>query len=251
MITEVFNRYEQKYMISDEVYKQIKPQLEEYMEVDEHSRNGSLYTICNIYYDTPDSKIIRRSIEKPAYKEKLRLRSYGVVKPSDMVFLEIKKKFKGCVYKRRICLTLDEAYRYMETGQKPEAYNRINEQILNEIDYMTQRYEGLQPAVFLSYDRNAMYGIEDKSFRVTFDTNIRTRRYDILLDKGIYGELLLPNDMWIMEVKTRFAIPLWFAEMLSRYKLYPFSFSKYGTEYIKTLTDGNSRTSHEYLMKDA
>lgn len=251
MITEVFNRYEKKYIISEELYRELKPQMEEYMEGDEHNRNGSLYTICNIYYDTPDNQIIRKSIEKPAYKEKLRLRGYGVVKPSDMVYLEIKKKFNGCVYKRRISVELDQAYRYLETGQKPEAHNRMNEQILNEIDYMIRRYEGLRPTVYLSYDRDALYGKEDKNFRITFDTNIKTRRYDIGLEKGIYGESLLPKDLWVMEVKIQSAFPLWFTELLSRYQIYPVSFSKYGTEYQKTLTGRHNTISYDYLKQDA
>jgi SPX domain protein involved in polyphosphate accumulation len=242
---EVFNRYEKKFIISDEIYRAIKPQLEEYMEVDEHSRNGEFYTICNIYYDTPDNEIIRKSIEKPTYKEKLRLRSYGVVDSKDKVFLEIKKKYKGSVNKRRISLTLEEAGHYLKTGQKPKTKNRLSEQILNEIDFLMLRYHNLQPAVFLSYDRNALFGIEDKNFRITFDNNILTRRYDLGLDYGIYGEPLLDKDQWIMEVKINKAAPIWFAELLSRYQIYPASFSKYGTEYRKAL-QSNDNTISEF-----
>ncbi|MDF2941197.1 MAG: hypothetical protein K0S01_55 [Herbinix sp.] len=235
MAIEVFNRQEEKFIISDDVYRSIKPQLEEYMEVDSHSRNGDFYTICNIYYDTPNNEMIRKSIEKPAYKEKLRLRSYGTVGLRDKVFLEIKKKFNGSVNKRRTSIILEDAYRYIETKQKPEARYLMNEQVLDEIDYMLHRYPSLQPALFLSYDRNAMFGIEDKNFRITFDNNIRTRRYDLSLDKGNYGDLLLPTGLWIMEAKLNNTAPLWFAELLSRYKIYPATFSKYGEEYRKTV----------------
>jgi hypothetical protein len=241
---EVFNRYEQKYIISDATYRLIKPQLEEYMEADAYSRNGDFYTICNIYYDTPDNEIIRKSIERPAYKEKLRLRSYGVVSSKDKVFLEIKKKYNGCVNKRRTSIMLEDAYRYLETKEKPEALNHMNEQILNEIDYMINRYSDLAPKVFLSYDRNALFGMEDKEFRITFDRNIRTRRYDVGLDKGIYGDLLLPSDQWIMEVKINTVVPLWFAELLAKYKVYPTSFSKYGAEYQKMMQKDNNQDNH-------
>lgn len=246
MAIEVFNRYEKKYIISDEIYRAIKPQLEVYMGVDEYSCNGDFYTICNIYYDTPDNEIIRKSIEKPTYKEKLRLRSYGVVGQKDKAFLEIKKKFNGCVNKRRIALTLEDASHYLETGQKPKVKNLLNEQILNEIDFLIQRYRNLQPAVFLSYDRNALFGIEDKNFRITFDNNILTRRYDLGLDYGIYGEPLLAKDQWIMEVKFNKAAPIWFAELLSRYQIYSTSFSKYGTQYRKTM-QSKENTSSEYI----
>ncbi len=235
MAIEVFNRYEIKFIINDDVYRQIKPQLEEYMVADAHSRSGESYSICNIYYDTPDNAIIRKSIEKPAYKEKLRLRSYGLVGKQDWVYLEIKKKFNGCVNKRRTTITLGDAYHYLETKQKPVALNQTNEQILNEIDFMVQRYPNLRPALYLSYDRNAMFGIENKNFRITFDTNIRTRRESVGLDTGNYGELLLPKGVWVMEVKVKEAIPLWLAELLSRYKIYPTSFSKYGTEYKRSI----------------
>lgn len=245
--TEIFNRYEEKYIITDEVYRQLKPQLEKFMELDEHSRNGSFYTICNIYYDTPDNDLIRKSIERPTYKEKLRLRSYGVVSPSDNVYLEIKKKYNGYVFKRRLSITLNEANCYLENRQRPESMSFKSEQVLNEIDFMVSRYSGLQPAVFLSYDRNALFGVEDKSFRITFDTNIRSRRYDLSMDKGIYGDLLLPQDQWVMEVKIRNVVPLWLAELLSEHKIYPVSFSKYGTEYKKTLSSQNNAVSREYL----
>lgn len=247
MPIEVFNRYEKKYIITEEIYRLIIPQLEEYMEVDVHSRNGGFYTICNIYYDTPDNEIIRRSIERPVYKEKLRLRSYGIVGLKDKVYLEIKKKFNGSVNKRRTVITLEDAYRYLGTKQKPEPLNHMNGQILNEIDFMVQRYEILNPVLFLSYDRNALFGIEDKSFRITFDTNIRTRRYDLGLEFGNYGDLLLPEDQWVMEVKINGAVPLWFAQLLSRYRIYPVSFSKYGTEYQRTMLKSNDgRISPEY-----
>ncbi|HWT73897.1 MAG TPA: polyphosphate polymerase domain-containing protein [Mobilitalea sp.] len=244
MAIEVFNRYEKKFIITDDIYQQLKPQLEEYMEVDEHSRNGDFYTICNIYYDTPDNEIIRKSIEKPIYKEKLRLRCYGVVGPKDKVYLELKKKFNGCVNKRRTSITLEDAYRYLDTRQKPMAKNQLNYQILNEIDFFINRYPTLKPAVYLSYDRNAMFGIDDRNFRITFDTNIRSRRENVGLDTGNYGELLLPDGVWVMEVKMKEAAPLWFAELLSRYKVYPTTFSKYGNEYQKTML--HSRTICEY-----
>lgn len=243
MAIEVFNRYETKFIISDETYRILKPQLEEYMMVDEHSRNGESYTICNIYYDTPDNAMIRKSIEKPAYKEKLRLRSYGVVGRQDRVYLEIKKKFNGCVNKRRTSILLEDAYHYLNTKEKPEIKDYMNEQILNEVDYIVKRYMDLRPTLYLSYDRNAMFGIEDKNFRITFDTNIRTRRDNVGLDKGNYGELLLPGKQWVMEVKVKDTTPLWFAQLLSCYKIYPVSFSKYGTEYRRMIL--NLKTNME------
>ncbi|MDF2907259.1 MAG: hypothetical protein K0R34_2580 [Herbinix sp.] len=239
MAIDVFNRTEKKFIITDEVYLAIKPRLEDFMELDAFSRNGDFYTICNIYYDTPEHAIIRRSIEKPIYKEKLRLRSYGVAGLRDKVYLEIKKKYNGHVNKRRTSMHLEEAYQYIEKHQRPKAKKPLGDQILNEIDYFLQQYPDLAPTLFLSYDRNAMFGIEDPSFRITFDTNIRTRRSDVGLEMGNYGEQLLPAGLWIMEAKMINTAPLWFAKLLSSYHIYPTTFSKYGEEYKRAMQRGD------------
>lgn len=248
MAIEVFNRYEKKFIISDEIFRILKPLFEEYMSADEHSQNNDFYTICNIYYDTEDNDIIRKSIERPVYKEKLRLRSYGVMQPKDKVYLELKKKYDGCVNKRRTVVLLEDAYQYLETKQKPEIKGSMNRQILNEIDYMVQRYPTLQPALFLSYERKAMYGREDKNFRITFDHNILTRRYDLGLHYGIYGDQLLSEGQWIMEAKIERAVPLWFAKLLSEYRIFPVSFSKYGTEYTNKMSMSKSSGLELYKM---
>lgn len=239
MAIEVFNRYEKKYRINDACYHKLRERLSEYMEADAHSRDGEFYTICNIYYDTPQNDLIRHSIEKPVYKEKLRLRSYGVVTPEDKVFLENKKKYKGLVNKRRTKLKLAEAYRFIQSGEMPEYQSYMNVQVLKELQYLLRRMDmELQPALFLSYDRVAMFGKEDRDFRVTFDRNITTRRYDLGLHYGIYGDKLLPEDEWIMEVKINQAMPLWMTKILSEFQIYPASFSKYGTEYKNYIEKG-------------
>ena len=133
MAIEVFNRYEKKYRITDDCYQRLRERLLEYMEPDAHSRDGEFYTICNIYYDTPQNELISRSLEKPVYKEKLRLRSYGVVTPEDKVFLEIKKKFKKKVNKRRTKLRLAEAYAFVESGKIPKQQPYMNAQVLREL----------------------------------------------------------------------------------------------------------------------
>lgn len=249
MAVETFCRYEIKYIITDELFRYLKRQLGDFMEADKFSKDDNFYSICNIYYDTPHNDIIRKSIEKPAFKEKLRLRSYGCVNADDMVYFEIKKKVDGRVYKRRTQLTLTEAYNYINTGQMPEAKGVLDKQIKNEIDCFVHKYSTIIPNVFISYDRVALFGIQDKSFRVTFDTNIRSRRYDVGLDKGIYGELLFPTGYWLMEVKTKDTIPLWFVRLLSEKKIYPVSFSKYGTEYKRFVSGSRDiRTDIQYNM---
>ncbi|MBS5842732.1 MAG: polyphosphate polymerase domain-containing protein [Clostridiales bacterium] len=234
MAKEVFSRYEVKYMLNTEQKESIIKAFREYMREDRYNYGGKYYTISNIYYDTADNTLIQRSLSKPVYKEKLRLRGYGIPKPGDIVFLEIKKKYKGVVNKRRSCIELEEAKRYMETGILPEIKPYMNKQVLQEIDYFTHIYD-LQPKLYLAYDRLAFFDKNDPQFRVSFDTNIRTRRYDLTLDAGDYGQNMLTDDTWLMEVKINKNLPLWFARLLQEYKMYKSSFSKYGTEYARMI----------------
>ena len=120
MAIEVFNRYEHKYMLNRDAFEKIVELLDERMEMDSYNKNRTPYTISNIYYDTPDDYLIRASLDRPVYKEKLRLRAYGVPDENGRVYLEIKKKFKGLVNKRRTGLCLSEAYDFLETGQMPD-----------------------------------------------------------------------------------------------------------------------------------
>lgn len=226
MAQTVFNRYEKKYIMPEEIYEELRYRLKPHMEEDKYG----LHTICNIYYDTPDALLIRRSIEKPKYKEKLRLRSYGIPKLESKVFLEIKKKYRKVVNKRRIELTLQEAYDYVERGVKPD----IEGQIVNEIDFFLKRYP-LEKSLYLAYDRVALFGREDSQFRITFDKNIRSRRTFMGLENGDKGEKLLPDGYYLMESKIMGATPLWFTEILSELDIYPTSFSKYGNIYKKEM----------------
>ncbi len=222
MTQTVFNRYEKKYLIPEEIYMKLRVRLRPYMQEDQYG----LHTICNIYYDTPQYDLIRRSIEKPVYKEKLRLRSYGIPTLDSSVFLEIKKKYQKVVNKRRIQLPLRQAYAYVEQGIRP----KMDSQILREIDFFLQRYP-LQRGIFLAYDRIALFEKKNPDFRVTFDHNIRSRQMDMGLEQGDKGELLLPKRYYLMESKVMGATPLWFTEILSDLSIYPVSFSKYGNIY--------------------
>jgi SPX domain protein involved in polyphosphate accumulation len=218
----IFKRYEIKYMISAKQLAIIKEAFKEHMIADVHGKS----TICSLYYDTPDFRLIRRSLEKPVYKEKLRVRSYGVSNPDSLVFVELKKKYKSVVYKRRISLPEKDATEYLSTGVA-----KSQSQITNEIDYALKFYHPLVPSMLLSYDREAYYGKDNHEFRITFDSNVLWRDYDLSLCKGIYGNEILQPDQIIMEVKTADAIPLWLVKLLSEHHIYKTSFSKYGTAY--------------------
>lgn len=218
-----FMRYEKKYLINNMQYLNLREKLKKHMVVDEYG----LSTISNIYCDNECDELIFKSISKPEYKEKLRLRCYGKANENSVAFLEIKKKFKGVVYKRRKELPLNIAQAYLNGEELP-----LDNQVMREIDYVKNFYN-LRPKIMITYDRIAMYGIKDKEFRITFDSNIRSRRDDLDLTKGDYGEKLLEDGNYVMEIKVDVAIPLWMDKILREEKIYPSSFSKYGKIYEK------------------
>lgn len=219
-----FQRVEKKYLLTIEKSCELLKHLRPYIELDQYG----LHTICNIYYDTDQFDLIRRSIEKPPYKEKLRLRSYGIPDKDDKVFLEIKKKWEGVVYKRRISLTLAEAKAYLE-DQKPLGRQG---QIEQEMDYFIKFYQP-RPKMYIAYDREAYFGRENPGLRITFDRNIRSREEDLQLELGDAGKLLLDKGSRLMEIKAENAMPIWLVHILSELEIYPVSFSKYGTIYKK------------------
>lgn len=233
MAIKSFKRYEKKFLLNKREYEELIPRLLEYMDFDKHCKGGEYYSIYNIYYDTENNDVIRHSISKPYYKEKLRLRSYSIPKSGDdKVFLELKKKINGIVNKRRVVLTLEEAYRFVELGERPLTNDYINEQVINEIEYYLSK-NTVYPSVYIGYNRIAFFGKEDRDFRVTFDNKIITRRNELKLEKGNFGEDILGEDRYLMEVKILGAIPIWFASILSELLIYNTHFSKYGNEYMQ------------------
>ncbi len=236
MAIEVFNRHEQKYLLDTDTFNKVLTVMDSYMRLDKYNADHKPYTISNIYFDTDDNYLIRTSLSKPRYKEKLRLRAYGVPNADSKVFLEIKKKFRGIVNKRRTVLKLSEAYDFVSSGKAPVPEEYMNTQVLKEIEYFLKFYP-LKPKVYLAYDRIAYYEKGNMDLRISFDCNIRTRRYDVALEKGDYGEMLLPDGVYLMEIKTSRAMPLWLTEMLAKYDIKRRSFSKYGTEFNQYLQE--------------
>lgn len=250
MAIEIFNRFEHKYKIDTDTFRKVLEVMDAHMEIDPYCVNHQVYTIANIYYDTPDNELIRESLSKPAYKEKLRLRSYGVPDMDTKVFLEIKKKYRGLVNKRRTTLKLNEAYNFLETGEMPELHSYMNGQVLHELDYILNRYD-LEPKVYIAYDRLAYFEKGNDDLRISFDTNIRTRRNDVALEAGDHGQKLLDDDIWLMEIKTSLAKPLWLYDMLSELGIKDSSFSKYGTEYERMLAEKKQPKKKFYIVSTA
>ena len=229
MAQSVFNRIEKKYILPKDIYLELRERMKDRFEEDEYG----LSTICNIYYDTSDKELIRKSIDKPLYKEKLRIRSYGVPNRESKVFVEIKKKYNKVVNKRRIALKLPDAYNLVENLSIPEFDDYQNRQIVSEIEFFLKQYN-LEKSIYLAYDRIAMRCLVE-DFRVTFDTNIRSRYTDMELEKGDTGNYLLPMDYYLMETKVMGATPLWFSKIMSDLSIYPTSFSKYGNFYRRSI----------------
>lgn len=239
----VFKRIETKYLLNDIQYKVLLERIRHMARVDEYGES----TILNIYFDTPDFRLIRTSLEKPKYKEKLRLRSYGIPTDDTKSFIEIKKKYDGVVYKRRMTAPYGESVNYLYHGEPLQKKSQIQ----REIDYFIGYYQGLRPAMAISYDRIAMIGTKDPELRITFDTNIRWRCNRLDLKYGNIGEDILEPGQHLMEIKIAGAMTPELASILSELHIYPTSFSKYGRGYEQMLKKQMEDAAYIYQTRTA
>lgn len=219
----VFCRMEMKYLLTEDQYRVLRELMSEHMVEDQWGPS----TVMNVYYDTPSFLLARRSLEHPLYKEKIRTRRYGCEGEFSEIFLELKKKCDGIVYKRRISLSPEEANAMLE------GHGRARNQIEHEIDFTIRRYGGLTAAAFIAYDREAYYAKDSHDFRMTFDRRVRYRSDHMTLDAGDAGTQILPDGQVLLEVKTSQAIPMWLVHFLSAEKIYKTNFSKYGMVFFE------------------
>ncbi len=225
MVQANFKRYELKYILTQSQYASLIEAMSCEMRLDEYGR----HKISNIYYDTEDYKVIRHSLEKPKYKEKLRVRCYGKPCEDNMAFIELKKKFNGIVYKRRIYDKQKNVLSFVDNKKG----SLKDTQILNEINYFKNIYENIKPRVYLSYEREAYFSLVDDEFRMTFDFNIKTRDTNISFSESNIDLNVLSNKYILLEVKTVMGLPNWLITFFNNNNIYKTSFSKYGTAYQK------------------
>ena len=222
----VMKRYEMKYIMSPEQTEYFKESVKEHMKIDKFG----LTSIASLYYDTPNYRLIRTSVDKPAFKEKIRLRSYGIATDSSPVFLELKRKAYGIVYKRRVQSTIPLVKKFFDCEGDICAGGQINREITTFRDY----YQTLVPACMIIYDRIA-YFQPDGDLRLTIDHNPRYRYEDLDLRVSMDGNSLLKDGYTILEVKVQQSIPLWLSSILTKGRIYKGSFSKYGEAYRQQL----------------
>ncbi|HRR76315.1 MAG TPA: polyphosphate polymerase domain-containing protein [Ruminococcus sp.] len=244
MAINTFARKEIKFLLDMEQYHALMEVINEYMNPDKYCVGGKEYGIYNIYYDTPDDYLIRESLSKPYYKEKIRLRSYySPAAPDDTVFLEIKKKIGGIVTKRRVSMTLAESEAYFADRTKPEMTKYITEQVFRELDAFLDHYP-VAPKQYISYQREAFFGKDNSDFRLTFDRKITERRYDLGLNFESYGNYIIGADQRLMEVKVSDAMPDWLVRKMSELGIFKTSFSKYGkayTNHVREQVEGSKK----------
>lgn len=236
-----FERREKKMLVDEAAFPVIEKRLSEHFLPDSHNVGGKPYEICNIYFDNDSFDLIRHSVSKPKFKEKLRLRSYGTPSEDSEVFFEIKRKLGQVGTKRRAVLPLCEVSRFICEGKYPDKTSFINTQVLREISYMIDTF-GLHPSVYIGYMRNAYFGKEDSSLRLTVDRDILTRRGDLFLEHGRYGKPLLPEGKLLIELKFSDSVPLWFADIMSEFGLVFHGYSKVGREFISSLQNNERIT---------
>ena len=221
-----FKRYELKYMLTRAQKEALLQAMEGHLKLDQYGHS----TIRNIYFDTDSFRLVRRSIEKPLYKEKLRVRSYMRARDDSAVFVELKKKFESVVYKRRVMLPHRAAMDALENGRPLP----VSSQIGAEIAAFREFYgETLLPAMLLTYEREAYFPVDGADFRLTLDENILWRMEDMDLGAPVGGRAVLPEDTVLMEVKTPGGIPLWMTHFLAENRIYQTSFSKYGAAFLQ------------------
>ena len=223
MTSMIFKRYELKYLMDRVQTEAMMEAMEGNMALDEYGHSQ----INNIYLDTDNYLLARRSIENPPYKEKLRFRSYGGADSDSEVFVELKKKYESVVYKRRLSMPLDEAVDWFTTDTDRFPHTQIG----YEVDYLRRRYEGIHPAMLLCYEREAYKSLDGSDLRITLDTNIRagTESPDLTSPTGTRG--IVPSDHTLMEVKTMYGFPRWLNAALEENGIFKTSFSKYGNAY--------------------
>ena len=239
-MAEIFRRVEKKYILDKVQYEKILPELQKYMEEDKHGQS----TICNVYFDSDSYDLVRHSITKPYYKEKVRVRSYNTPDLDSKVYLEIKRKVDKVVGKRRIEMKLKDFYSYLDN---PESLSNVNEQIKKELDY-TFKYWNLKPKMYICYDRIALYEKGNNDFRATFDTNILARNNNLRLESGNYGTDILGQDLYVLEIKTLGTIPLWFAKLINELEIKQGTFSKYGEGYEQLVMNKNTNNVISYAF---
>ena len=233
----VMKRYEIKYLLTKEQTEYLVEGLKGHMVLDQYGRTS----ICSLYYDTPNHRLIRESLDKPEFKEKCRLRSYGLAKPGKPVFLELKRKAYGIVYKRRIQTSIDEVNKFFN---KNDVFS--DSQIEKEITYFRDYYESLKPSCLIIYDREAYYE-PDGDLRLTIDYNPRYRLDDLNLSTSTDGKSLLEEGSTILEIKVQEAIPIWLSILLSNGKIYKNSFSKYGEAYKREIINIDRKEIGSYV----
>ena len=231
----IFKRVEKKYLLTLRQQAELMSRIGEHLVPDAHGKS----TICSLYLDTPEYLLIRNSIDAIAYKEKLRLRSYGIPREDGQVFLEIKKKYKGVVYKRRISTTLARAEMYLQSGTPME-----DSQIMREIHYAMELYRRPMPKVLIACEREAYFATQYPNLRLTFDAAIRYRSTGLSSAEGLTaptgadGKKILDDGHVLLEIKTDGAMPLWLSAALAECEIYPAKFSKYGTAYHDMIQKG-------------
>lgn len=219
LICYVFKRYEMKYLLTPQQYAAVRAVIAGRLTPDAFGET----TIQSIYYDTEDNRLVRASEEKPVFKEKLRLRCYGLNDDDRDVFLEMKRKYDGVVYKRRIACKEGGAENFFR-GEASKT------QIGRELAYFIRFYGKLSPKMLILCEREAFFE-KESDLRVTFDRNVRYRSTDLNFHTSLAGCPLLPGGTVLMELKTGAALPLWLCRLLSGENIRKQSFSKYGTAY--------------------
>ena len=227
-----FERREFKYFVPNKLLGDLRMRFLQYMEHDPYcaGREHNQYCVRSVYLDTDNLLFYHEKIEGLKIRKKLRVRVYNDIEAKSPAFLEIKRKFENTVFKERVKISLPETVTLM---------NGANLQILDEDTsfseaatlgkflYLKKRLN-LRTKVLVTYEREALMGLDDPNLRVTFDINPRSFPNPRLED--IYREddlICFSKHAFILEVKFNGRMPVWIRNIIRDYRLHLQAISKY------------------------
>ncbi|MCA9741968.1 polyphosphate polymerase domain-containing protein [candidate division KSB1 bacterium] len=227
-------RYEFKYFVSEDVYKQLLEAMEPYIEPDGFAAScpNYRYTVHSLYFDSPSRLYYDEKLDGKKTRHKIRVRCYTEnFYDSEAYYWEIKRKDQNMISKSRVEISRDELnymlrYNFLSCPEHFLNGNQMKREITEELLYYSNRH-CLMPAVFILYEREAYMSPLDDTIRITFDRDVQGNSY---FSSGITQQINWSpafDKSVIFEIKIRGLLPFWLHNLIREHGLYNESISKY------------------------
>lgn len=200
-----FRRFEFKYLISYQQHQKISRIISRKLAPDPFGEPKGIYTITNLYFDSPGLKYYYQNEAGLKDRQKIRHRFYNHER--DKTFWEIKRKTDAVIIKDRCFL------------------NDYSSAMQNQIRYFNLR-DRLLPTLWVEYQREAWI-LPANDLRATFDFNINISS-SRLQDRypRFWEKKLLPGFI-VMELKFNGRLPYWIYSLMKQFSLERQALGKY------------------------